>query len=508
MSGGAASVVHVNGRQWLPDDIEVMPPGPKLSAVLAGVDRSRLADADLVVLAQARARQLAFEQAGQMADLVAIADAAGPDPFPPGGPIPGDYNPDQWAESEIAAALTWSGVNAGTQLALARQIVRRLPALHAAMLAGHIDAHKARVICDQLLLLSDEQARAVVEKILPEAAGKTTGQLRHKLARLVITIDPAAARKRYREAVKHRQVWCGREEEGTLSLGGRRLPADRAAAAFDHLDTLATALLEAGDSRGLEELRADVMLDLLQGLITDLQPDPDTADDRRRRHRARPPAGRSAGKADSRSRAGRRRRPTCDPGLRGEAARARGGGGGGLAVCPHGCRTGGGLELTVPATTLMGLAEHPGELGSWGPVIADVARKMAHDLTRAPWRFSVTDDAGRVIWNGPTRRRPTAGDAAYVKARDRRCRFPGCRRRARRCHIDHTHEHRDGGASIPCNLGCLCARHHGLKTKGIWRLWQIPDGTFVWRSPLGRTYIVKPEPVQDPDEKSDRPPSE
>ena len=260
----------------MPDDIEVMPPGPKLSAVLAGVDRSRLADADLVVVAQARARQLAYEQAGQMADLVAIADAAGPDPFPAGGPIPGNYNPDQWAESEIAAALTWSGVNAGVQLALARQIVRRLPALHAAMRSGEIDAHKARVICDQLLLLSDEQARAVVEKILPEAAGKTTGQLRYKLARLVITIDPDAARKRYRERVTHRQVWCGREEEGTLSLGGRHLPADRAAAAFDHLDALATALLEAGDTRGLEALRADVMLDLLQGLITDLQPDPDT----------------------------------------------------------------------------------------------------------------------------------------------------------------------------------------------------------------------------------------
>jgi hypothetical protein len=125
---------------------------------------------------------------------------------------------------------------------------------------------------------------------------------------------------------------------------------------------------------------------------------------------------------------------------------------------------------------------------------------VSHDLATAPWRCSVTDDAGRVIWNGPIRRRPTAGDAAYVKARDRRCRFPGCRRRARRCQIDHTHEHRDGGASIPCNLGCLCARHHGLKTKGIWRLWQIPDGTFVWRSPLGRTYIVKPEPVDDPTE--------
>ena len=86
MSGGTASVVHVNGRQRLPDDIEVMPPGPELSAVLAGADRSRLCDADLVVLAQARARQLAYEQAGQLADLVAIADAVGPDPFPNRGP--------------------------------------------------------------------------------------------------------------------------------------------------------------------------------------------------------------------------------------------------------------------------------------------------------------------------------------------------------------------------------------------------------------------------------------
>ena len=146
------------------------------------------------------------------------------------------------------------------------------------MLAGQIDAHKAKVIAEQVRLLSDEQARAVVDKILPEAAGKTTGQLRYRLAKLVITIDPDAARKRYREAVTGRQVWCGREEEGTLSLGGRRLPADRAAAAFDHLDALATALHEAGDTRGLEALRADVMLDLLQGLITNPQPHPDTAE--------------------------------------------------------------------------------------------------------------------------------------------------------------------------------------------------------------------------------------
>src|SRR4029453_7387709 len=61
----------------LPDDIEVMPPGAGLAAVLAGVDRSQLSESDLVVVAQAPARPLAYEKAGLWADLVAIADAVG-----------------------------------------------------------------------------------------------------------------------------------------------------------------------------------------------------------------------------------------------------------------------------------------------------------------------------------------------------------------------------------------------------------------------------------------------
>src|SRR5262245_14778503 len=145
------------------------------------------------------------------------------------------------------------------------------------MLSGQLDIAKARIIVEQVRLLSDAQARTVVDKILPEAGAKTTSQLRYRLARLVIAIDPTAARKRYREAVKNRRVWYGREEEGTSSLGGRYLPVEQAAAAFDHLDALATALLDAGDTRGLDELRADVLLNLLQGRTTPLHSNPAAA---------------------------------------------------------------------------------------------------------------------------------------------------------------------------------------------------------------------------------------
>jgi hypothetical protein len=112
--------------------------------------------------------------------------------------------------------------------------------------------------------------------------------------------------------------------------------------------------------------------------------------------------------------------------------------------------------------------------------------------------MSVTDETGHIIWHGPLRRRPTAGDANYVKARDRRCRFPGCRRPARRAQIDHTQEHQHGGPSIPPNLGVLCWRHHTVKSEGLWKLKQPDEATFIWTSPLGRTYLVEPE-ILDPD---------
>ena len=113
-------------------------------------------------------------------------------------------------------------------------------------------------------------------------------------------------------------------------------------------------------------------------------------------------------------------------------------------------------------------------------------------------RFSATDGNGTVIWHGPTRRRPTTEHGAYVRARDRHCRFPTCRRSARRAQIDHSTDHQHGGPTIPPNLGCLCPKHHRLKTLGHWQLMQLTNGQFAWRSKLGRTYLVQPEPIDDP----------
>jgi hypothetical protein len=84
----------------------------------------------------------------------------------------------------------------------------------------------------------------------------------------------------------------------------------------------------------------------------------------------------------------------------------------------------------------------------------------------------------------------------FVVARDRTCRFPGCRRKASRCQLDHAEAWNDGGSTSPANVGALCVRHHQLKTLGGWQISDSrADGSCQWTSPQGRHYEHAPEPV-------------
>ncbi|MEH3089283.1 MAG: HNH endonuclease signature motif containing protein [Microbacterium arborescens] len=75
-----------------------------------------------------------------------------------------------------------------------------------------------------------------------------------------------------------------------------------------------------------------------------------------------------------------------------------------------------------------------------------------------------------------------------LKARDQHCRFPGCRRAAIRCEIDHTIDHALGGHTHIYNLAHLCQRHHSMKQFTHWGVRQISGGILEWTSPLGRIY--------------------
>lgn len=91
--------------------------------------------------------------------------------------------------------------------------------------------------------------------------------------------------------------------------------------------------------------------------------------------------------------------------------------------------------------------------------------------------------------------RPSTALAAFVRARDLTCRFPGCDQPATHCDIDHAIAY-PFGPTHPANLRCRCRKHHLLKTfwtgPGGRHDIQQPDGTVEWTSPTGHTYTTRP----------------
>ncbi|QLD13230.1 DUF222 domain-containing protein [Microbacterium oleivorans] len=143
------------------------------------------------------------------------------------------------------------------------------------------------------------------------------------------------------------------------------------------------------------------------------------------------------------------------------------------------------VQVVITADTLTGKDEHPAEATGTGLIDADTVRELASQtgtwdrmfidpITRTP----VETDAYRPL---PAMRR-------LLQTRDQHCRFPGCRRAAIRCEIDHTIDHATGGHTHILNLAHLCQRHHSMKQFTTWRVKQIGGGVLVWTSPHGRVY--------------------
>ncbi|HET7760904.1 MAG TPA: HNH endonuclease signature motif containing protein, partial [Phycicoccus sp.] len=85
---------------------------------------------------------------------------------------------------------------------------------------------------------------------------------------------------------------------------------------------------------------------------------------------------------------------------------------------------------------------------------------------------------------------------ALVKARDGRCRFPGCSVAARFCDLDHVRPW-PAGRTEASNLLCLCRRHHRIKQAPGWRVRLHPDGRASWTDPTGRVTVTEPVDALD-----------
>lgn len=557
-----------------------MAPGPGLAALLDSVDRRALSGGDRLRLARARNRLASHVQARMFEDLYAVTWEE-----PPGKGVVERQQASRYpqSETEVAFAMRWTRTAAAGRLERAREFIEDLPAVQAALSAGDIDMPKALVISELVgwLPIDDlELRRRVVDKVIDKAAGWTTGELRARLRKLILALDPEAAKKRYATAVRTRRVESFDNQDGTGELWGRNLPPQDAAAAWERLTAIARAAKAAGDDRSTTQLRADAFLDLVIGegvaigeplthhtgglpeaaasrptTSTGVESGPESGAGPATNpvseappewdpawplepwepigpHDVRPdPDGEPVSWFDDAGQDfdGPDLWPADWPGRwidDGAVAAAGGGSPLGRSVDlpnptdPGPCRQCGQrlgafpgprrgvVELQVPLTTAIGLDDLPGEVNGYGPVLGEIARQIIAEMPDAQWRFSAYSRLPELAVHGilnarPTggidrdgsRRRPTAEQAAFVRARDRTCVAPGCRRPARLCDLDHTQPWVKGGQTITCNLGCLCRAHHLFKHTTGCELNQLYPGVFVWQTPRGLQYLTKQDPL-------------
>lgn len=146
------------------------------------------------------------------------------------------------------------------------------------------------------------------------------------------------------------------------------------------------------------------------------------------------------------------------------------------------------VNVTIDLPTLLGLAENPGQLAGYGPIPASIARELASD---AQWKRFITDpQTGNLLDFGRESYIPPQNLKDFLIARDRTCRFPGCRRSALLSDLDHAESWESGGTTSAHNIGALCRRHHRLKTHDGWKIESFSDGSCTWTSPLGKQFFT------------------
>ncbi|MDR2320593.1 MAG: HNH endonuclease [Microbacterium sp.] len=153
------------------------------------------------------------------------------------------------------------------------------------------------------------------------------------------------------------------------------------------------------------------------------------------------------------------------------------------------------VQVTVAESTLLGRDDRMAELDGRGPMDPELARRLAG--AGLSWERLDLDARGRVVRTSPYR--VSEAVRRQLRARDRTCRFPGCRQPARRCQIDHNHDYARGGPTDPCNLACLCETHHALKHPDVdprwrWTAEQRAGGVIVWTTPAGVEHTDAPPP--------------
>ena len=419
-------------------------PGITTLTHLVGIDPNRLSPSSRIDYLTALERQTAWLQALMQRAIVAVA---GIDPSVANGKEP-FFGVDEAEREDVSTALRLSAGTAQSRIDVARTLVNYLPNTCSALATGDISLAHANVIAKETAAairdgLPEFQIFEVEQRAIAHAEFHTPAQVASQVRTSLARIAPDTFEDTVARARDRRRVSCYNDSDG-MSTVVAILPAADAQVVMNAIESfirLASADIEnkdgsvsAKDARSTDMKRADALTAIAAASLS------------------------------------------ASP------------------VTPH--RRPISINVTIDLPTLLGLAENPGQLNGYGAIPASVARHLASD---ASWKRFITEpQSGNLLDFGRESYQPPQVLKDFLIARDRTCRFPGCRRSALLSDLDHAQSWENGGATSPDNIGALCRRHHRLKTHDGWQIESFLDGSCTWTSPLGKRYFTPARPVGEP----------
>jgi hypothetical protein len=374
----------------------------------------------------------------------AIAAVAGLQPSEGDGPL---FGVDEAEREDISTALRLAPATAQSRIDIARTLVNNLPNTCSALATGEISSAHATVIARETAIAirngaPDSVIFEVEQRAISFAELHTPGQLAVRVRTDIAKSIPEEFEEITSRATSLRRVSCYNEADG-MSTVVAILPAADAQIVMNSIEAfiLRQEQLQRSDKDGdairtIDQKRADALSTICSNFLSEIS---ETVTPQRR--------------------------PLT-------------------------------VNVTIDLPTLLGLAENPGQLAGYGPIPAAVARELASD---AKWKRFITEpQTGNLLDFGRESYEPPQHLKDFLIARDRTCRFPGCRRSALLSDLDHAESWESGGSTSPDNIGALCRRHHRLKTHDGWRIQSFSDGSCTWTSPLGKEFFTPARSMNEP----------
>ena len=433
-------------------------PSAKVLAELAAIDPHTLELAARIDYLTALERQTSWLQALMQRAIIAVA---GRQASESNDPI---YGIDEAEREDVSTALRLSPTGAQNKIDIARALTNYLPNTCSALAIGEISTAHATAIAREAASalnkgLPDSVIFELEERAIAYSEFHTPTQVGNLVRSVIAKATPREFEEIVEEARENRTVTCYKDIDG-MSTVVAILPAEGAQIVMNALE----AFILAGDGHRTNKSKNEGNSDSGR----------DSDDD-------------EIYPRDGRSKENKRADALVEIASRYLASNLS-------ELTPQGRPLT--VNVTIDLPTLLGLAENPGELAGYGAIPASVAREIAAD---AKWKRFITEPlTGNLLDFGRESYLPPQALRDFLIARDRRCRFPGCRRSAHLSDLDHAQSWESGGETSLQNLGALCRRHHRLKTHGGWKIESFSDGSCTWTSPAGKTFFTPARPIDVP----------